>query len=66
MTHADPEVVLGLDAGAAHLVLYDARWTALFLAEAERIAAALGPLARAMNTLGAQAFLVSLPSQFWT
>jgi GrpB-like predicted nucleotidyltransferase (UPF0157 family) len=52
MADTSPDSPLGLEKGAVRLVDPDPRWEALFRVEAERIAHALGPLARAIEHYG--------------
>lgn len=52
MTNTNSQSGLGLEANAVRLVESDPRWPALFTAEAERIAKALGPLAKGIEHYG--------------
>ena len=52
MSEASAGAEFGLEKGAVRLVAYDPRWPTLFRAAADRVAEALGPLARSIEDYG--------------
>ena len=58
--------MLGLKHGVNFLVDYDPLWQSAFLEEKERIAGALGTVARDIEHYGSTQFQGCAPSRSWT